>query len=262
MFKGLFKRTTGTLLFIGVSILIFVGGYYIGRLPDDPGKNNKVSEKQKILLPILIGYIPIGVTALEFFINSRVDEESKNKIESNKKECESKIKSYAISYLQTIDTAETKLAGRDDDVSLQIIGEFRKIRQVFEEYIENYDAAQEIIKWLDDDKMRHDLIVEIVVVIAENKYNLTPNSTAYKKFGEDISMCVNWLRDSIDILGHRRVYREEMSTAITSGLRFAIYEDSLNYVPTYLKKKESLTWKHKILLESYIKHLLQNLKPS
>lgn len=129
MFKILFKRTTATLFFIIVSGLIFGAGYYIGGLPDNPSNNNEVSEKQKIILPVFIGYIPIAITALNFFINSKVDEESKNKIESNEEKCKSKIKSYAFKYFKVIDMVETQfLAGKDDETSQQIKIELIKAR--------------------------------------------------------------------------------------------------------------------------------------
>ncbi|MBD2446703.1 hypothetical protein H6G76_05880 [Nostoc sp. FACHB-152] len=260
MLKPLFKSTTASLFFIFFIILTFVTGNLMGSLPNDPKLNDKVSEKQKIIYPVLLGFIPVAVGILNFFINTKIEEEANKKIEENHKECKEKVESYAHNFLRTLGSVEIQLQKLDGNVSGECLLEVNKFKEVVRSYVINYDASQKIVKLLDNDKLRHKLEIDVIAK-AVKKFDIPINSDESKAFSQDIGRCINWLRDSIDVLDYRPIYPPEMTTALKSGVKnFAPYEDALNNIKFEDKLEEASDSTR--IIEKYVNYLINELKKS
>ncbi|MEP0855274.1 hypothetical protein [Trichocoleus sp. DQ-U1] len=256
MLKTLFKSTTVTLFSLYSAFLWWIG-YEIGRIPD---KNELVLEREKIIYPFLLGLIPLAAAALNYFINTQIEEQSKTIIEEKEKECENKVKSYAINHLRTLGLVEIELRKSNEPVATECLLKVNSFKEIFKNYVNNYEVSQEIVKWLDNRKEREKLLEKIVAETLR-KNNISAMSSVSRAFSQDIGRCVNWLRDSIDVLDKRRVYPPEMTTALSKiGNNFKPYKDAL----TAIKLDDELQQRsgNTGIIEHYLDELIKELMKS
>ena len=105
------------------------------------------------------------------------------------------------------------------------------------------------------------LIREIVIKI-EKKYKISPEQEFTTLFGTDIGKCLNWLRDSIDILDSRPVDKDYMTQALSLN---KIDESAYIYALTevineYFKNQQILKdmCLEKKVSESYVINILKS----
>lgn len=267
--KNFLKPTSATFGFIVFSVSLFTVGYHVGGLTD----NNKVTERDKILSPFLLSLILPGAALVNFFINKQVKDESERQIIQNEKNCENKVKNYAFHYLNSLDKVEIILRKLNDEDSQKCMIEVVKLKSEVQEYVDKYDAAQVMVKWLDNDQLHHKLLMKIVLATQKEEPKIIPGSTVEQAFSNDINKCLNWLRDSIDVLDSRSVDRQYMTTALTPGMldKFEAYEYALTYIfRTYFKNQKELKNLCNLnnvsesdvrrILEEYVKNLIAKLK--
>lgn len=267
--KNFLKPTSATFGFIIFSASLFTVGYHVGGLTD----NNKVTERDKILSPFLLSLILPGAAIVNFFINKQVKDESERQIVQNEKNCENRVKNYAFHYLNSLDKVEIILGKSDDAVSQKCMTEVVKLKGEIQEYVDKYDAAQVMVKWLDDDRLRRKLLRTIVIVTQKEEPKIIDDSDVEIAFSEDLGKCLNWLRDSIDVLDNRSVDRKYMTTALTPGMleQFDAYQYALTYIfRDYFKDQKELKdfcisnnvseFYVKRILEEYVNSLIARLK--
>lgn len=267
--KNFLKPTSATFGFIVFSVSLFTVGYHVGGLTD----NNKVTEREKILSPFLLSLILPGAAIVNFFINKQVEDESERKIAQNEKKCENTVKNYAFHYLNSLDKVEIILTKLNDEDSKKCMIEVIKFKGEVQEYVDKYDAAQMMVKWLDNDQLHHKLLRKIVLATQKEEPKIIPSSNVEQAFSNDINKCLNWLRDSIDVLDSRSLDIKYMTTALAPGMldKFDAYEYALTYISrSYFKDQKELKdlcilnnvseSDVRRILEEYVKILIAGLR--
>lgn len=248
--KTFFKPTIATLYFIIFSASLFLLGYGVG------GIKKSVSERDKIIYPFLLTFVLPGASFLNLFINQQIEGKNKEYREKKEAECENKVKDYANNYLRELGHLEIELRKLDGPVVIECLEKTNYFREIVRNYVKNYEASQNVVKWLDIEKKRV-LLVEVIVAKALRK---NPNQISdLQTFNQDIGRCINWLRDSIDVLHSRPIYPPEMTKALQAlENNFKPYEDALESI---LEVEElQLQSNYTGILEQYVHELIERLK--
>ena len=247
------KPTTATIYFIFFSAFLFSTGYFVG------GLKYKVQPREELIASSILGLIPIAAGYLNYFINAKILEESNKKIEENDKKCQDTIQSFAVNYLHKIDHIEIELKQINGPASDKCIIEVQKFKSVVNKYRENYEASRKIMKILDNETERRHILENIIAYARKEYKKVNSKEPLPKEFNRDIGRCVNWLRDSVNLLDTRNLDKSYMTTAIKSNLLkdFTPYEFALKRI-IFDEKISKISLSTKIINE-YIEYLIKEL---
>jgi hypothetical protein len=276
--RTVFKPTMASAAFVIFSASLFAVGCWIGgfvpkEIHNQNGKietKETITEKDKLIAGLLLSLVLPGAAYLNYFINQKIEDESNKKISENEIKCKNRVNDYVVNCLKSLDKVQGVLAGLNEDQASQCLTEISKFKIGIQEYVEKYDTAQVIVKWFDDDKLRKKLIVKIVEETLK-KYNIS-NKQIDKDFSTDVGKCLNWLRDSIDILGSRPVDINYMTQALQQhAVQKAVYRYALtNILYEHFKGQKEFDDMCKVkqvsssyalrILQEYTDKLLQMIK--
>lgn len=205
-----------TFSFFG-AFLLFTG-YQIGGIND-----KAVQEKEKQIYNFLLTVaIPLGIAGVNHSVNKEIEEKAE-------KEIDKRLVAYQNNHCSNLE----KIKGLIESSSLppQVRNEYVKQIDISQtackQFIENYEIAQKITKWLSDRKNRLAL-VDTITVLAQQRHQIS--SKSLPAFRQDMARCINWLRDSIQRLNGYQLERNEVTKALSPDLTdgLEVYKTALN----------------------------------
>ncbi len=228
--RTVFKPTIASGAFVIFSTSLFAVGCWIGgfvpkEIHYENGKietKETITEKDKLIAGLILSLVLPGAVYLNYFINQRIEDESNKKITENEIKCKTRVHDYVVNCLKSLDKVQSVLVSLNKDEASQCLADVSKFKIDIHEYVEKYDAAQVIVKWFDNKNLRRNLLVKIVGN-TKDKYNIS-NEQFDELFGSDVAKCLNWLQDSIDVLGNRPVDANYMTQTLKQiGVEKAVY---------------------------------------
>lgn len=207
-FKSIF-----TFGFFGVFLLFT--GYQVGGIND-----KTVQEKEKQIYNFLLTVgIPLGIACVNHCVNEEIEEKTK-------RETKQRLTAFYNERYSDLEKLlkSSNLPPKEQD---EIVKQIDIFKTAYQQFIENYEVAQKITKWLSNKKNRLAL-VNAITSQAQKQHRISDKSLPV--FHEDMRRCINWLRDSIQRLKGYQLDKNEVTRALSPDLTdgLEVYKTALN----------------------------------
>ncbi|MCC5665451.1 hypothetical protein LC653_16370 [Nostoc sp. CHAB 5784] len=229
----LIKPTISSAIAFGFVVLAFFFGY---------GLNNQhkpQTDQEKFLYTTLLGVISWSV--ISAVINASVEVQADDKANKTaKEEAKQRISNYANKFSKELDNIEIQLKGLNirGDVLTDCLRRINEIKTNYNGWMEQYNAAKEVLKWLNVEKNRRYLAKSVVENVLP-KQNLTKKQR--DAFYWDIRSCLNWLQKSFeDDLKSAEWIKEKHTSAMNEDIQdgLELYKQALDLIKQKDKLKE------------------------